>query len=178
MDKTTKPNSEPTLGWNKINFFLLVIVACISGASSCADEKTTPSPDEIIVLAGTQSKDITIQGNKYTFSIAEVNDNRCFMSSTSFGDYGLRTKILVKSQQNCKNDTCSSSTVELFLPNCDGAPIDVTDLFSDSNQKRGVSSPVFDFLIGISDATPHQIANAPKKYTLSDYELKLFAHKP
>lgn len=156
---------------------LLFLLFTISGFSSCTDQNVPVASSDVIILKGSQSQEITLYGNKYNLFISNIKDNRCYMNSTVLGDYGLEVELSIKSLKDCVIDTCKSQSISLFLPNCDTSRISVDDLFSDTNQKRGINQPAFDFVVGISHAIPYQITNPPKKYSLSDYELTLFTKK-
>ena len=157
-------------------FVLLAFVALCLGFSSCVEDN--PSPDQSLSIKGGQTIDTVLFSSNFRVSFVGVNDQRCFMNPTAMGDYGLTATLAITSLNNCKNDTCRTDTIQLFLPNCGAAPLASNDVFSNTNRQRKVSTDIFNMSIGISDATPQQRTTPPIVYKLSDYQLKLFVRKP
>jgi hypothetical protein len=158
-------------------FFLLLtsfLSLNITGCTSTLDPNTTMTR---FSLKGNEKKEVNLYGQKYIFEITKIEDNRCFSSSLSYGLWGMKVTISIKSSNLLSED----KTIELFSHNCESRDFKDTLTYFDKakvNPELETVQNINGFKIGLFNATPNQVLGPQtKKYPISDYELILITQK-
>ncbi len=152
----------------------LFLLIQLSGFTGCSDgvvaQETKQTCNDCFTLKAGEQKEIAINNKKYVIKLEKIDDQRCLMSATAFGDYGIKISLSVFPLDSIDK----TKNVTLFSPFCrDDKVTNVSEIFQGNYRDRGMSQVTHGFLVGLFDASPHQYTNPPKKIPIEDYRITL-----